>query len=333
MFLPLGDNLEKQHLPLATICLIFVNLFAHAWLLSQGLTGDAMTPADSGQNQQIVESFQTWGLVPAELAQGHLLGLLTNMFVHATIFHLLGNMLVLWAFGPSLENSLGSVMFAVCYMLWGALASVTQVAVNLHSETAILGASGAIAGVMGAYLVLFGYAAQIRIFALLVFYPVHFNVPAIAFGVFWILSQLWNASWDATGDLSGVAWMAHIGGFAAGVLTLLVFKNQTDRVLVADEWGTMRFIPRDELANTAGPPPEAGPEPPSATGNQYPTQPTHPAAAAFEEAAVQPNHCPRCQSEIQPVQRIADRLARCPNPACHNLVYLESDTDVPSVMA
>lgn len=312
MLLPIGDNLEKNHFPFVTVILMALNVLIFAVMFRAGVTGEFYSYTDESINERIDEFYCLWGLVPKDLASGQVMGLLTNIFLHGDIFHLLGNMIVLWAFGRSLEICMGSVPFAVMYILWGVIASLSQCLVDFSSEIPMMGASGAIAGVMGAYLVMFGYAAKINIIFLLGVFPLRFAVPACAFGGFWILSQLLNASMDPTGDLAGVAWMAHIGGFAVGAVTMLIFKNQTDRVLVHGSHGTMLFQSREELeieANTVDP------------RQMY---------VELEEIEIKEFDCSKCQTVLNEADKIGPRLYRCSNPDCGQLCYMDSQPVQPT---
>ena len=138
--------------------------------------------------------------------------------------HILGNMLMLYAFVHTLESTLGLLPFIACYLLWGLVGGLCQAAMDWGQDIPLVGASGAIAGMIGAYTVLYGYDAKIRCLLwlpipTLIFRPIKIDVPAIVFGLVWIGLQLWDASSDPEG-MMGVAWFAHIGGFIAGLLLM-----------------------------------------------------------------------------------------------------------------
>ncbi len=165
MLLPLGDDLERPYFPVATVVLIFVNVAIFAFTYRAELTNEslhsAMTQREFNHKIDDFQSFyQVWGSVPSRLADGEVMGLLTHMFLHADIFHLIGNMLILWVFGQSLETALGSLAFLVMYLFWGGVACLSQASVDFSSEVYLIGASGAIAGVIGGYIVMFGYSAH-----------------------------------------------------------------------------------------------------------------------------------------------------------------------------
>jgi membrane associated rhomboid family serine protease len=207
MFIPLRDENPTVRRPYVTFGLIALNVlfFALGIISPQGLEQDA---ARFGAIPFAVTHF--WSLHQA-LPVPPLLTLLTSLFVHGSLFHLLGNMLYLWIFGNNVEDVLGGVRFALFYLACGLAAGLTQVAATPGSLLPMIGASGAIAGVLGAYWVLFPRA---RVLTLIFVFVV--PVPAgIVLGL-WFVLQLLNV-----GMGGGVAWFAHIGGFLAGIALIL----------------------------------------------------------------------------------------------------------------
>lgn len=166
---------------------------------------------------QIDRFFQNWGLVPAVLTQGQGgINILTSMFLHAGWLHILGNMLFLWIFGDNLEDEMGHGGFLLFYLLSGFAAAVAQVAMDPSSPIPMVGASGAIAGVMGGYLLLFPKARVDVLFVFVIFFRI-FSIPAwVVLGV-WFTLQLFSGL-SLPGDMGGVAYWAHAGGFAGGVI-------------------------------------------------------------------------------------------------------------------
>jgi membrane associated rhomboid family serine protease len=161
----------------------------------------------------------TWGIVPDNL---HLISLFTSMFLHGGWLHLLGNMLFLWVFGRNLEDLIGGGRFLVFYLLCGVASAGVQVLVNPHSPLPTIGASGAIAGVMGAYLIKFP-RSQIDTLVLLFVFFTRIAIPAPFYLLLWFGMQFLNG-FASIGDRNytggGVAWFAHIGGFIAGMLLI-----------------------------------------------------------------------------------------------------------------
>jgi membrane associated rhomboid family serine protease len=142
------------------------------------------------------------------------LAILYSMFLHASLLHIAGNMLYFWIFGNNIEDRMGWIGYPIFYLVSGFVAAATQFAVSPNSTVPVVGASGAIAGVMGAYLVLF---PRVRIRALIFIIPA--DVPAYVLLGFWFILQFF------TSPSSGVAWVAHVGGFSFGALIALIFRN------------------------------------------------------------------------------------------------------------
>jgi len=167
---------------------------------------------------------ERWGLVPDAIS-GNLQTLLTSMFLHGSWLHLLGNMLFLWVFGRNVEDLIGGGRFLVLYLCCGLAAAILQVVTNPYSRVPTIGASGAIAGVMGAYLIKFPRARIVTLVLFVIFFTT-IEIPAWAMLIWWFVIQLFSglgslASTDYSGG--GIAWFAHVGGFVAGMLLIRVF--------------------------------------------------------------------------------------------------------------
>src|SRR5580698_10582908 len=167
---------------------------------------------------------QHWGIVPDAIS-GNLQTLLTSMFLHGGWLHLLGNMLFLWVFGRNVEDLIGSGRFVAFYIVVGLISGIVQVMANPYSRIPTIGASGAIAGVMGAYLIKFPRARIVTLIPIIIFFTT-MEIPAALLLILWFVMQLANGfgslgEADYTGG--GVAFFAHIGGFIAGMLLIRVF--------------------------------------------------------------------------------------------------------------
>jgi hypothetical protein len=226
--IPLRDINPNERPPLMTGVLILLNLAAFGYQI--------MIP-EAGQNA----FFQSFGLIPArytvpDWAARTGLGVsalpfLTSMFLHGGWLHLIGNLWSLWLFGDNVEDRLGHGRFLVFYLLSGLVAGAAQCAVSLHSTIPTIGASGAIAGVMGAYMVLFP-KARILTFVTLGFFWRLMEIPAWVFIGIWIVFQLFSGSLAlaaSEGHAGGIAFWAHIGGFTAGILLLTIFLPRGSR--------------------------------------------------------------------------------------------------------
>jgi len=230
---PLYD--ENPHLltPVTTWAVIALN--AAAWMLVQGL----------GTEAALIHSLCSYGLIPGELLQriapgtvvqlgdrvtctiGHSdwLTPVTSMFLHGGWMHLLGNMWFLWVFGNNVEDSMGHVRFAVFYLLCGLAAAALQIAFQPDSGVPMVGASGAIGGVMGAYIVLYP-RVRVHTAVVLGFYVSRFSVSAGFMLGYWFVIQLIGGAVDIGRTGGGVAFWAHVGGFAAGVALVALFRNR-----------------------------------------------------------------------------------------------------------
>ncbi|HEX4913649.1 MAG TPA: rhomboid family intramembrane serine protease [Vicinamibacterales bacterium] len=217
--IPLRDVIPSRTKPGVTITLIVVNVLVFVLQLSL---------SERGQEAFIY----AFGLVPAYFS---FVTVFTSMFVHGGLAHIAGNLLFLWIFGDNVEDRLGHLRFLFFYLLCGFLAALAQLFLDPDSTIPMVGASGAIAGVMGAYLVLYPHSRVLMLFPFPVFL---FELPAIAFLGMWFFVQFLNG----VGQLpvfqqdqisGGVAFWAHVAGFAAGVV-LVVFMRRPERTRV--EW-------------------------------------------------------------------------------------------------
>ena len=156
------------------------------------------------------------GLSPTDLTP-----FLTNTFMHGGFLHIILNMWTLYIFGPALEDRLGPARFAVLYLLAGVAASATHAVFNAASPLPVLGASGAIAGIIAAYAVRFPYA-WVRVLVLIVFIPLFFSIPAVVFAGIWFFTQVVQGTSELFSPFAGegIAWWAHIGGFVSGWVLL-----------------------------------------------------------------------------------------------------------------
>jgi len=191
--------------------------------------------------------FLQWGAIPAEISRFHnLYGLITSMFLHGGWTHLLGNMVFLFVFGDNIEDAMGHVSYLLFYLLTGIVAGLTQIVLSPSSTIPLIGASGAIAGVLGAYIVLHPHA-NVRVFVWILIFVRLVNVPA------WILLGLWFAMQVFSGLATpadaeaGVAFWAHVGGFIAGILLILVMRRRGVALLQPAHTEAFRTAPLQAL--------------------------------------------------------------------------------------
>jgi membrane associated rhomboid family serine protease len=207
--IPLGDATRRPtRFPVATITIIAVNAFVFLLELRGG------------------ESFVLkWSLIPANIIAGHnWITILTAMFMHGSWSHIIGNMVFLWAFGPEVEDAMNPLRYLAFYILGGIVAMLAQLAASPHSTIPNLGASGAIAAVMGAFLVTYP-TDRIRTLLLFFIFVRIRLIPAVLLIGFWFLTQLFNAGEVAQVQTGGVAYVAHIGGAVFGAVTARLFED------------------------------------------------------------------------------------------------------------
>lgn len=220
--LPLRDDLPSQRFPVVTLTLIALNGLAFYWELGLG--------------PRLADALLLFGIVPARYTVGEVAALftwgeqalpfLTSMFLHGGWTHLLGNLWTLWIFGDNVEDRLGHARFLAFYLLGGVAAALLHIYTNPGSTVPTIGASGAIAAVMGGYFRLFPRARVAMVIPPFFLGP-FFVVPAIVFLGWWFILQFFNGTLSllaSPGAAGGIAWWAHIGGFVFGALLCSVVK-------------------------------------------------------------------------------------------------------------
>ena len=228
--IPLYDRNPTRRFPIVTVGLIV------ACFLVFGLE---LTISMGGGDAALEDFFSKWGAVPANItaaigagrwASPAILGIFTSMFLHAGWLHIIGNMLYLWIFGNNVEDRMGRLPFLVFYLVGGVAAALAQVVIDPTSTNPLVGASGAIAAALGAYLILFPGARILSLVFLGFFYQL-LEVPALLILGFWFVLQLINgfaSLGPTTAQQGGVAFFAHIGGFGLGVLVGLLLRARGD---------------------------------------------------------------------------------------------------------
>jgi membrane associated rhomboid family serine protease len=250
---PLKDNIPTRHTPFVTTAIIVICCFVYFGLQHGGLHGPsdesvtkyALIPYELTHPGDECELVETGAIVcegqegvsgQAEDQPSTLLTILFAMFMHGGLLHLGGNMLFLWIFGNNVEDSMGHFRFAAFYLLGGLVATFAQVAVDPSSTSPTLGASGAIAAVLGGYALLYPRARVVTLIFIIIFVTV-IELPALFVLGVWFLLQLAEASSQPLHG-GGVAYFAHIGGFVFGLLVIRLFANQ-----VQDDYDHQQRIP------------------------------------------------------------------------------------------
>lgn len=209
--IPLGDASRRPaRVPVVTAGIILVNALVFVLELMRG------------------DTFVTqWSVIPAEIVSGHhWVTILTAMFMHASWSHVIGNMVFLWAFSPEIEDAMGRERYLVFYLVGGLVAMLAQVVADPHSTVPNLGASGAIAAVMGAFLVTYPRDQIRTLLFIFVFARIRFVPAALLIGL-WFVIQLFHAGAVAHVQTGGVAYLAHVGGFIFGAATARWFERSS----------------------------------------------------------------------------------------------------------
>ena len=227
MIFPIRDENPQIRVPYVTYSLIALNVLA--WFALQGF----------GAGPALNHSVCAFGLIPAELTGAELSSdqlvcpmdgqpdwytLVSAMFMHGSWMHMIGNMWFLWIFGNNVEDAMGATRFAIFYLISGLAAAAAQIIADAGSVIPMVGASGAIGGVMGAYIVLYP-RVHVHMFVMLIFRS--FAVPAFLMLGYWIVVQVIGGYSSIGAEGGGVAFWAHIGGFLAGMALIFVFKNES----------------------------------------------------------------------------------------------------------
>lgn len=215
--IPLRDENPTRTTPFVNHALVGINIAVLTYQMTLGEAAYMGFVEKLAVTPILLLSPSTWAQTPIPAP----LTLLTSMFVHGSILHLAGNMLYLWIFGDNIEDTLGHLNYLVFYLACGLGAAASQVIIEPGSTIPMVGASGAIAGILGAYLVLHPHA-RILTFVFLLFYIRIMYLPAAILLGIWFAMQLFSA---VTGGPGGVAWYAHVGGFLAGVLFVGMFMG------------------------------------------------------------------------------------------------------------
>ena len=224
---PIRDTIPHRETPFVVYFLIAINAFVFIIELSLPYP----------QRQLF---FYTFGLVPLKVTQNgwDFYSLFTNMFLHGGWFHIISNMWTLWIFGDNVEDRMGHFRFFIFYILCGLAANFVHYYFNQLAPVPVIGASGAIAGVMGAYMIMFPTSRIITLIPIF-FIPFFFEIPAVIFLFFWFISQVISGTFTKLfmpPNVGGIAWWAHIGGFVAGMILHKFFvKKERYRNFYDDE--------------------------------------------------------------------------------------------------
>jgi membrane associated rhomboid family serine protease len=240
--IPLKDNIPTVNFAVVTVVLIALNIGMYFFFQQGGLSLGEPT------NQDFHENVVEYGAIPYEITHpgdqcaqpgagpeacgekhrdlpSTWLTLFTAMFMHGGLFHLAGNMLFLWIFGNNIEDSMGRLKFIAFYLIGGLIAVFGQTIIDTDSTTPTIGASGAVAAVLGGYALLYPRARVVTLVIIIIFITI-IELPALLVLGLWFLFQLYDASQPIGGEGGGIAYFAHIGGFLFGLAAIKLFANR-----------------------------------------------------------------------------------------------------------
>lgn len=231
MFFPLKDINPTERFPFVTIGLILANVVVFVYEVSLGphlqafITGYGAIPYEITRGIDLVGPRANSPIVHTEGPPIPYLTLFSSMFMHGGFLHLFGNMLYLWIFGNNIEDLLGPVKFLVFYLICGLAAAAAHIITQPSSMIPTVGASGAVSGVLGAYLIAYPRARVLTLIFVVIFIRL-ILLPAGVLLVFWFIFQAWRGFASLGGAGGGVAWFAHIGGFVAGIILIAVMAGK-----------------------------------------------------------------------------------------------------------
>jgi membrane associated rhomboid family serine protease len=238
--IPLRDSLRSRAFPFVNYTIIAINVIA--FFYQKSLAGETIRVAGQPMTREDQWLYE-WGTVACRVteecalefsrtfgdAPSPWLTLVTATFIHAGLLHLVGNMLFLWIFGDNVEDAMGHLAYLLFYLIVGVIAALAQIASGPDSTVPAVGASGAIAGVMAAYLILYP-GATVHVLIPIIIIPWFTHIPAFVLMILWFVMQVFSGLAElgarATGGEGGVAWFAHIGGFVAGLILVWFFRTR-----------------------------------------------------------------------------------------------------------
>src|SRR5919109_179139 len=248
---PIHDDTERIHgRPYVNYSLIGINVIVFVW--------EVIVTGYFSDQQAVAEIFSKYGAIPVFILNGDLLSILTSMFMHGGIAHIIGNMVFLFVFGDNIEDRYGRIKYILLYLGWGTAAALAHsfYAVSTgQGDIPAVGASGAISGILGAYLVMYPRANIFTIIAVFFLYTI--RIPVLVYIPFWFIMQLIFAIIGQLGPAgeAGVAYLAHIGGFVAGAATGLVWRMLPDSIKYKETSKEVQVKPmfRNPMARRARP--------------------------------------------------------------------------------
>lgn len=314
-----SSDVQSKHIPFVSMMIIMVCLgfFAKSYSLEcmasreqqKNFVHSVYSPnsVSTENTDSLQEYYDDYGFQMGDLSNGGFISLFTHMFIHVDLFHILGNLLAFWAFAVALEELFGSGKFALFYFACGLVAAIGQGLCDIYSTVPMVGASGAVAGTMGAYVALFGGLGKVKF----LFFGVVWNIPAPAFAAVWLLSQVMVIAADGVAG-GGVAIVAHLAGFGAGAAIGVFVKGEvSDRV--SCDGGELKIESKESVAP---------PEEEDILAQLLELQPFGTVIEALGNPDVP---CPECAETLDFLNPMGERLVRCTNPDCSKMTFVDAN--------
>ena len=314
-----SSDVQSKHIPFVSMMIIMVCLgfFAKSYSLEcmasreqqKNFVHSVYSPnsVSTENTDSLQEYYDDYGFQMGDLSNGGIISLFTHMFIHVDLFHIIGNLLTFWAFAVALEELFGSGKFTIFYLVCGLVACIGQGLCDIYSVVPMIGASGAVAGTMGAYVVLFGGLGKVKF----LFFGVVWDIPAPAFAAVWLLSQVMMiADGGVTGG--GVAIVAHLAGFGAGAAIGAFVKDEVSN-RVSSDGGELKIESKESVA------------PPEEEDILAQLLECHPFGTVIEALGNPDVPCPECSETLDFLNPMGERLVRCTSPSCSKMTFVDAN--------
>jgi len=313
-----SSALESSKLPFVTIMLIVATIafFLKGYCLEvvaiNDLSGTGFGESRSARIDSVKDFYHFWGFQISDFKRGEFHSVFSNIFMHAGFWHLFGNMMAFWAFALALEEFFGSLGFLMFYLGTGVVACVSQGLFVMGSDIPIVGASGSVAAMMGAYAVLFGMGAHVKIL-IWFFGPRIINVPAPAFAAFWVFPQIISLTEHGVSDGGGVAIVSHVAGFGLGALIGLLMKPQANKRIVQNYDGSMKIKSNK---------PEDTQTEQQILDEILAMRPFSEVVETIGDCVIE---CPECGFPLDMHNTVSNRLVKCTSSTCSKMTYIDGE--------
>lgn len=310
-----SSSINSNKIPIVTVMLMIATIafFVKSYCLEVVAYNDLSGHGRSAERfAELQEFFDFWGFQISDFKKGEFHSVFSNIFVHGGLMHIVGNMLAFWAFAIALEELFGGIGFILFYLGVGVASCIAQGIFLTGSDVPIIGASGAVAGMMGAYAVLLGYSAKVKVLVWFFGYRI-IHVPAPAFACLWVFPQLIDISENGIVDGGGVALVSHIAGFALGAVIGLAMKPATKKRICEQADGSLSIKVKDK----------------GATKQEQEILDEILAMRPFSEVVETLGNCdiacPECGEPLDLKATVAERLVKCKNDACTKMTYIDGE--------